>query len=106
MAQLMTRLKQTVLIGVAFGVSNGFIFCTYALLFWYGSTLISSGKTTFTDMMKALFCIMFGKCRKNQMIHVTRYVNWTIHHVCQEQWGWEQLLPMPAIKTKVITCDE
>ena len=46
--------------GLAFGVSNGCMFCTYALLMWYGGQLIRQDKTTFELLMRAIFCLMFG----------------------------------------------
>ena len=36
------------------------MFCTYAFLFWYGGKLIESNEISFENMMRALFCIMFG----------------------------------------------
>ena len=47
-------------VGAAVGLANGSLFCTYAFLFWYGGTLIEAKEITYEDMMKALFCIMFG----------------------------------------------
>jgi ATP-binding cassette subfamily B (MDR/TAP) protein 1 len=46
--------------GFGFGLAQATLFCTYALLFWYGSTLITAGELSFEMMMRALFCIMMG----------------------------------------------
>jgi hypothetical protein len=46
--------------GVYFGISNGITFSTYAFLFYIGSTLIKANEIDFEQMMRALFCIMFG----------------------------------------------
>lgn len=36
------------------------LFMTYALLFWYGSTLIKAGDINFESMMTAILCLMLG----------------------------------------------
>ena len=46
--------------GVGFGGSNCSLFLTYALLFWYGSTLIKSGEINFESMMTAILSLMLG----------------------------------------------
>jgi ATP-binding cassette subfamily B (MDR/TAP) protein 1 len=46
--------------GVGFGASQMTMFCTYALLFWYGSTLIKSGEINFEQLMTAMMALMLG----------------------------------------------
>jgi ATP-binding cassette subfamily B (MDR/TAP) protein 1 len=46
--------------GMGFGGSQGALFVTYALLFWYGSTLIKSGDITFLQMMCSILTLMLG----------------------------------------------
>ena len=38
------RVGRNLFLGVAFGGSNCALFCTYALLFWFGSTLLEDGE--------------------------------------------------------------
>ena len=54
------RIGEAALSGFLFGLSNAIVFCTYAFLFWYGSTLIKKGEITFLQLLRSLFCIMFG----------------------------------------------
>jgi ABC-type multidrug transport system fused ATPase/permease subunit len=54
------RSKRGFLAGVAFGLANSSQYLTYALLFWYGSTLISAGDVTFVNMMTSLLSLMMG----------------------------------------------
>lgn len=46
--------------GFGFGASQGTMFGTYALLFWYGSTLIKSGEINFEELMTAMMALMLG----------------------------------------------
>lgn len=46
--------------GLGFGGANGSLFATYALLFWYGSTLIAKNEVTFEQMMTSILCLMLG----------------------------------------------
>lgn len=46
--------------GLGFGCAQGCMFCTYALLFWYGSKLIERKEVEFEDMMTAILALMLG----------------------------------------------
>ena len=37
------------------------MFCSYAFLFWYGSTQIIAGDVTFEQLMTAIMTLMLGK---------------------------------------------
>lgn len=54
------RVWKSFFMGAAFGISNMCMFCTYALIMWYGGRLIRNGTTTFELLMQAMFCLMFG----------------------------------------------
>jgi len=54
------RIKRSITAGLGFGGSNTVLFLTYALLFWYGSTLIESGDVSFEEMMTAILALMLG----------------------------------------------
>ena len=54
------RSKRSMVGGLGFGGSQCALFLTYALLFWYGSTLIQSGQVTFQNMMTAILTLMLG----------------------------------------------
>ena len=55
-----TRCRRSVWAGLGFGGAQCSLFLTYAMLFWYGSTLISKGKITFENMMTAILTLMLG----------------------------------------------
>merc|ERR1711871_1065365 len=59
-AQTEIRKKTGFLGGFGFGCAQGSTFCTYALLFWYGSTLIEKDEVNFEDMMTAIMSLMLG----------------------------------------------
>lgn len=46
--------------GFGFGACQGTMFGTYALPFWYGSTLIKSGENNFEELMTAIMALMLG----------------------------------------------
>ena len=46
--------------GLGHGLSQACTFATYALLFWYGSTLIENDEVVFEDMMIAIMSLMLG----------------------------------------------
>merc|ERR1711871_991303 len=46
--------------GFGFGCAQASTFLIYALLFWYGSTLIEDGEVEFEDMMTAIMSLMLG----------------------------------------------
>eukprot|EP01035_Chromulina_nebulosa_P018834 gene18834-24615_t len=54
------RIKRSHVAGIGFGGAQTSLFLTYALLFWYGSTLIKSGDVSFQDMMTAILTLMLG----------------------------------------------
>jgi hypothetical protein len=62
------RSKRSLVGGLGFGGSQASLFLTYALLFWYGSTLISSGQVTFQNMMTAILTLMLGALGLGQAI--------------------------------------
>jgi len=55
-----TRMQRSFMAGVGLGVSNMAMFATYALLFWYGATLIESDEINFKQLMTAIMSLMFG----------------------------------------------
>jgi ABC-type multidrug transport system fused ATPase/permease subunit len=54
------KMKSSDFMGLSFGASNMVLFMNYALLFWYGSTLIKSGQISFEQLMQSIFCLMLG----------------------------------------------
>jgi ATP-binding cassette subfamily B (MDR/TAP) protein 1 len=54
------RIKGSDMAGVGFGGSNMILFLVYALLFWYGSKLITNGEIEFENLMQAILCLMLG----------------------------------------------
>ena len=54
---------------MGFGASGFLLFLSYALLFWYGSTLIEDGKVTFQEMMQAIMCLMLGTMGLGQALN-------------------------------------
>lgn len=54
------RAGRSLMAGIGFGGSNMSMFTTYALLFWYGATLIVDGELTFKDLMVAMMSLMLG----------------------------------------------
>jgi ATP-binding cassette subfamily B (MDR/TAP) protein 1 len=54
------RQSKSFLAGIGFGGSNCSLFLTYALLFWYGSTLLQDEHLGFEQMMTAILCLMLG----------------------------------------------
>ncbi len=54
------RIKRSLVAGLGFGGANLALFCTYALLFWYGAKLIKSGEIDFEELMIAILSLMLG----------------------------------------------
>lgn len=54
------RQTRAVTSGIGFGAAQAVLFASYALLFWYGSTLITSGEVQFEGMMTAILSLMLG----------------------------------------------
>lgn len=54
------RSRKSIWAGLGFGGSQCSLFLTYALLFWYGSTLVAKGDVTFEEMMTAILTLMLG----------------------------------------------
>ncbi|CAJ0754315.1 23090_t:CDS:2 [Entrophospora sp. SA101] len=52
--------KKTMVYSTSLGVIYLFIYATYALAFWFGSTLISSGELTSGDVVNVFYAVMFG----------------------------------------------
>ena len=63
------RRKRAIKGGVGFGGSQMALFCTYALLFWFGSTLIVKGEVEFEGMMTAILCLMLGALGLGQALN-------------------------------------
>lgn len=62
-------IKQGLVGGVSFGLSNTLLFCVYATAFYAGAMLIKDGKTTFSDV----FCVsLFFPLRKLVLHYYTR----------------------------------
>jgi ATP-binding cassette subfamily B (MDR/TAP) protein 1 len=55
------RVKRAHIAGLGFGFAQASNFFTYALLFWYGSTLVATGEITFVNLMVAILTLMLGK---------------------------------------------
>ena len=55
--------------GTLFGVSNAAMFLCYALLFWYGATLITSGEIDFVELMTAMLGLMLGALGLGQALN-------------------------------------
>jgi ATP-binding cassette, subfamily B (MDR/TAP), member 1 len=55
--------------GMGFGASGFLLFLSYALLFWFGSTLIEDGEVTFQEMMQAIMCLMLGTMGLGQALN-------------------------------------
>lgn len=54
------RENRSIIAGLGFGGSNFCMFCTYALLFWYGAQLIVDGEINFRELMTAIMTLMLG----------------------------------------------
>ena len=54
------RASRAIVGGFGFGGAQASLFLTYALLFWYGSTLIEKGEITFLQLMSAMLTLMLG----------------------------------------------
>ena len=54
------RQNRSIIAGIGFGGSNFSLFGTYALLFWYGATLIGAGEISFQQLMTAIMALMLG----------------------------------------------
>ena len=54
------RIYRSLLAGISFGAANAIIYCTYALLFWYGARLLEDGEIDFVDLLMAILALMFG----------------------------------------------
>ena len=54
------KMNRSHVAGIGFGFAQASTFFTYALLFWYGSTLVASGEITFVDLMTAILTLMLG----------------------------------------------
>lgn len=54
------REQRSLVAGLGFGGSQLSMFCTYALLFWYGAQLIDKGEIDFLQLMTAIMSLMLG----------------------------------------------
>jgi ATP-binding cassette, subfamily B (MDR/TAP), member 1 len=54
------RQDRSIMGGVGHGAAQASMFCTYALLFWYGAQLIEKGEIKFEAMMTAILSLMLG----------------------------------------------
>jgi ATP-binding cassette subfamily B (MDR/TAP) protein 1 len=54
------RVQRAVVGGLGFGSAQASMFLTYALIFWYGATLIKSGEISFLQLMIASLSLMLG----------------------------------------------
>lgn len=54
------RSKRGVIAGLGYGGSNCVLFGTFALLFWYGSTLMKDGEISYEELLIAIMSLMFG----------------------------------------------
>jgi len=51
--------KKGIYSGLGFGVSNGIIFATYAIAFYFGTILISRGELDFTRLLEVFYAMSF-----------------------------------------------
>eukprot|EP00047_Mylnosiga_fluctuans_P015769 m.49151 g.49151 ORF g.49151 m.49151 type:complete len:1362 (+) comp6094_c0_seq1:38-4123(+) len=58
--------KQAQVQGIAFGVTEFAMFGIWSLAFWYGATQVEDDNCSFTDMFKAVSCIVFGAMMAGQ----------------------------------------
>jgi len=56
----MQRAQRAIVGGFGFGGAQGALFLTYALLFWYGATLIKKGEISFLQLMSSILTLMLG----------------------------------------------
>ena len=63
------RQRRSIKGGIGFGGSQMALFCTYALLFWFGSTLIVKNEVQFEGMMTAILCLMLGALGLGQALN-------------------------------------
>ncbi|RIA79029.1 ABC transporter type 1, transmembrane domain-containing protein, partial [Glomus cerebriforme] len=61
-------IKASTLNGLCMGFSNFFIYSTYALAFWYGSTLIISGETTVGAVVNVFLSVLAGTYALNSIL--------------------------------------
>ena len=54
------RSKRGIIAGIGYGGSNCVLFGTFALLFWYGSTLMVDEEISYEELMIAMMSLMFG----------------------------------------------
>eukprot|EP00611_Tribonema_gayanum_P003564 TRINITY_DN1281_c0_g1_i1.p1 TRINITY_DN1281_c0_g1~~TRINITY_DN1281_c0_g1_i1.p1 ORF type:complete len:465 (-),score=173.14 TRINITY_DN1281_c0_g1_i1:243-1637(-) len=54
------RQRRGAINGLALGYSQGMMFWVFALLFWYGSLLVSRGTVTFVNFYMAMFAVILG----------------------------------------------
>ena len=59
-AESTARASRSWVAGLGLGLSQALMMWTYALLFWYGSTLIKKDEVTFEDMMTSILSLMLG----------------------------------------------
>eukprot|EP00004_Rigifila_ramosa_P019793 TRINITY_DN5076_c0_g1_i5.p1 TRINITY_DN5076_c0_g1~~TRINITY_DN5076_c0_g1_i5.p1 ORF type:complete len:488 (+),score=122.84 TRINITY_DN5076_c0_g1_i5:1030-2493(+) len=52
--------KRSHIAGLGFGFSNGIMFFSWAVAFWYGGVLIDRGLNDFGEIMRVMFTVMFG----------------------------------------------
>jgi ABC-type multidrug transport system fused ATPase/permease subunit len=55
--------------GFIFGVSQASMYFCYALLFWYGATLIVAGSISFVQLMTAMLALMLGALGLGQALN-------------------------------------
>ena len=55
--------------GFIFGISQASMYFCYALLFWYGATLIVAGSITFVQLMTAMLALMLGALGLGQALN-------------------------------------
>jgi hypothetical protein len=53
-------------IEIIFASGNATMFFSYALLFWYGATLITAGEINFNQLMTAILALMLGALGLNK----------------------------------------
>eukprot|EP00850_Spirogloea_muscicola_P001069 SM000004S14939 [mRNA] locus=s4:296552:303781:- [translate_table: standard] len=53
-------IRQSQVAGVGLGFANFVLFSTYALAFWYGSTLVEDGKSSFKKVFNVFFAIVMS----------------------------------------------
>jgi hypothetical protein len=82
------RAGRSLIVGLGFGSAQMAQFCTFALLLWYGATLIGSGEVSFVEMMQVPY--PFRQCYRTSL-----YVDPSLFAGLLDTCAFRQLLIHP-----------